>query len=97
MESYPVSGKIAGGEKARVTLRVCPVMPNDFKEIVHVLVGYFEPDPITITGKGYYGAILTNIPRIETKEFRTKLDEEFEKKKLERESQKKRMELMAKA
>lgn len=44
-------------------------MPNEFKEIIMVQVGYFEPEPITITGKGVYPSILMNIPRQEDLEF----------------------------
>jgi hydrocephalus-inducing protein len=48
---------------------MCPVCPNEFKEIVNVQVGYFEPEPITITGKGYYPAILLDVPRGENINF----------------------------
>lgn len=44
-------------------MKVCPLMPNEFKEIIMVQVGYFEPEPVTVTGKGVYPSILMNIPR----------------------------------
>ena len=61
-------------------------MPNEFKEIIMVQVGYFEPEPITITGKAYYPAILMNMPRKEDPVFQKKYQDEFDKKKLEREN-----------
>lgn len=72
-------------------------MPNDFKEVIQVQVGYFEPESITLTAKGFYPAVLLNVPRAENKEFRTRFDDEFEKKKNERETQIKRAQLLAKA
>jgi hydrocephalus-inducing protein len=65
-------------------------MPNEFKEIIMVQVGYFEPEPVTITGKGVYPSILMNIPRQEDTEFSKQLESEFEKKKQERENTLKR-------
>lgn len=44
-------------------MRVCPLMPNDFKEIIMVQVGYFEPEPVTVSGKGAYPSILLGLPR----------------------------------
>jgi len=76
---------------------MCPVMPNEFKEIVNVQVGYFEPEPITITGKGYYPAVLLDIPRGENPNFKERFEIDFKKKKLERENTLKRQQLMAKA
>lgn len=97
MECSPCIGKIIGGERQKINLRVCPVMPSEFKEVVMVQVGYFEPEPITITGKGFYPAILSNMPRVDIPEFKNSFDTEFEKKKNEREQQLKRQQLMAKA
>jgi len=90
VECSPCLGKIIGGEKQRIIVRVCPVMPNEFKEIIMVQVGYFEPEPVTITGKGFYPAILMNVPRVDIPEFRNVFDAEFEKKKNEREAMLKR-------
>lgn len=81
----------------KVTLKVCPVMPNDFKELVQIQVGYFEPDTITLTGKGFYPAIHVALDKLNTPEYKVKFDEEFEKKRNDRELQLKRAQLIAKA
>ena len=65
-------------------------MPNEFKEVIMVQVGYFEPEPLTITGKGYYPSILMSLPRQENPDFTHRFDKEFEKKKLDRENTLKR-------
>lgn len=54
VDAFPLSGRIAGGEKQKITVKVCAVMPSEFKEQILVQVGYFEPQVVTITGKGIY-------------------------------------------
>jgi hypothetical protein len=39
---------------------VSPALPAEFKEVILVSVGYYEPEPITIIGKGVYPSILIN-------------------------------------
>jgi hydrocephalus-inducing protein len=53
-----MSGKIGGGEKQKLTVKVSPVLPAEFKEVILVYIGYHEPEPITIIGKGVYPSIL---------------------------------------
>ena len=69
VECVPHQGMILGGEKLAIKVKVCPVVPNEFKEIILVQVGYFEPEPLTITGKGFYPAVLLNVPRVPVQEF----------------------------
>lgn len=86
VDCNPQFGRIIGGEKQKISVKICPVMPNEFKEIIQVQIGYFEPESITISAKGYYPAILVNLDRTEIPEYKAKYDEEFEKKKNEREA-----------
>lgn len=65
VEVLPLSGRIAGGEKQKLVVRVSPVIPSEFKEIILVSIGYYEPEPITVTGKGVYPSILINQPRLD--------------------------------
>lgn len=43
VDVQPLVGKILGGEKQRITVRVSPVIPAEFKETILVQIGYFEP------------------------------------------------------
>jgi len=43
-------------------------MPAEFKEVIQVQVGYFEPDSITITGKGFYPSMIVALDRVESPE-----------------------------
>lgn len=96
VDCIPLSGRIAGGEKHKITLKLCPIMPNEFKEIIQVQVGYFEPDQITVSGKGFYPSIIAPIDRLDPPAYKHKFEEEFEKKKNDRELQLKRAQLIAK-
>jgi hypothetical protein len=58
-------------------------------------VSYYEPEPILLVGKGFYPSVQWDIPREEVPEFKSKFDEEFEKKKIARENEIKRSQLMA--
>ena len=69
VEVQPMYGKVGGGEKQKLTIRVSPVLPAEFKEVVHVQIGYYEPEPITVIGKGIYPTILINQPRLENATF----------------------------
>lgn len=86
VDASPLTGRILGGEKQKITVKLCPVMPNEFKELIQIQVGYFEPDNITLTGRGFYPAILVNLDKIDPPEYKAKFDDEFEKKKHEREA-----------
>lgn len=79
LEVMPLTGKIVGGEKQRLTVRVCAVMPDAFKEQFTVQMGYFEPELIVVKGQGVYPSIVTNFPRIENPEFDKRLKEEVDK------------------
>ena len=41
-------GKISGGQKHKVTIRVCPTMPHDFEELFDIQMGYYDPETIKI-------------------------------------------------
>ncbi len=36
-------GKIPGGQKLKLTIKVCPTMPDPFEEQFDVQMGYFDP------------------------------------------------------
>ena len=36
VDCNPYYGKIVGGERCRILVRVCPVMPAEFKEVIMV-------------------------------------------------------------
>ena len=36
VECFPQSGRIAGGEKQKITIKICPIMPAEFKEIIQI-------------------------------------------------------------
>ena len=78
-------------------MRVSPVLPAEFKEVILVSIGYYEPEPITIIGKGVYPSILMNVLRTENTLFSSKFDLEIAKRKTEFEAQQKRAQLLIKA
>ncbi|CAD8206755.1 unnamed protein product [Paramecium octaurelia] len=96
VDVQPQNGKIAGGEKLRITVRVSPVIPAEFKEIILVQIGYYEPEPITIIGRGVYPSMVVQLPRSENPLFQQKFDVEIAKKKADLETQTKRAQLIAK-
>ncbi|EGR28756.1 hypothetical protein IMG5_169530, partial [Ichthyophthirius multifiliis] len=97
VECSSLQGRILGGEKQKISVRICPAMPSEFKEIIQVQIGYFEPENIVLTAKAFYSAILVNLDKHQTEQYIAKYQEEFEKKKNEREAQLKRAQLIAKA
>ena len=69
IDVQPMIGRILGQEKAKLTVKISPVLPAEFKEIILVSIGYFEPDPITIFGRGVYPSLVINMPRFENPMF----------------------------
>ena len=45
-----MQGKIAGGQKQKLTIKVCPTMPDLFEEQFDIQMGYFDPETIKIKG-----------------------------------------------
>jgi hydrocephalus-inducing protein len=43
IEIIPMQGKIAGGQKHKVTIKVCPTMPAAFEEAFDIQMGYYDP------------------------------------------------------
>lgn len=63
VEVIPKNGKINGNEKQKITVRICPGMPDVIKEQISVEIGYFEPEIIKIEGKGIQPALVSTLPR----------------------------------
>jgi len=53
-------GRILGSEKQKLVVRISPVLPSEFKEIILLQIGYFEPVPITVFGRGVYPSLVIN-------------------------------------
>lgn len=71
VEVIPKSGKINGNEKQKITIRICPGMPDTIKEQISVEIGYFEPEIIKIEGKGIQPSLVSTLPRILSDNFVT--------------------------
>jgi hydrocephalus-inducing protein len=69
-----LAGKISGGQKIKITIKVCPTMPEAFEECFDIQMGYYDPETITIKGKGVYPELLCQFPRIENGEFDDKVN-----------------------
>lgn len=69
-----------------MVVRVSPVLPAEFKEVILVSIGYFEPEPITIIGRGVYPSILINQPRAENPMFVSRFEQEMAKRKQDSET-----------
>lgn len=49
-----MQGKISGGQKHKITIKVCPTMPEVFEESFDIQMGYYDPETIVVRGKGVY-------------------------------------------
>jgi len=49
-------------------------MPEAFEECFDIQMGYYDPETITIKGKGVYPELLCQFPRIENGEFDDKVN-----------------------
>lgn len=74
-----MQGKIAGGQKHKVTIRTCPTMPEAFEETFDIQMGYYDPETIIVKGKGVYPALICQFPRLNSSEFESRLQDEIEK------------------
>ena len=54
LEIIPMQGKISGGQTHKITVRTCPTMPELFEETFDIQMGYYDPETITVKGKGVY-------------------------------------------
>ncbi|CCI45136.1 unnamed protein product [Albugo candida] len=63
IEIIPISGKIASGEKQRISVRVCPGVPEYFEEVIWIELAYFEPIAITVSGYGLFSTWSCTLPR----------------------------------
>lgn len=54
LEVIPMQGKISGGQKHKITIKVCPTMPEVFEESFDIQMGYYDPETIVVRGKGVY-------------------------------------------
>lgn len=64
-----MQGKISGGQRHKIIIRVCPTMPALFEETFDVQMGYYDPETITVKGRGVYPELLCQFPRLETPDF----------------------------
>jgi hypothetical protein len=54
LEIIPQQGKISGGQKQKITVKICPTMPEAFEELFDIQMGYYDPETIRVKGKGVY-------------------------------------------
>jgi len=54
LEVIPQQGKISGGQKQKITIKLCPTMPETFEELFDIQMGYYDPETIRVRGKGVY-------------------------------------------
>jgi hydrocephalus-inducing protein len=69
LDISPMIGKIAGGQKQKLTIKVCPTMPDLFEEQFDIQMGYFDPETIRIKGEGVYPSLVCQLPREEGNNF----------------------------
>ena len=65
IEIYPMSGKINGGDKQKLVIRLCPGIPDLIDEQFAIEIAHFEPEIIRIKGNGIYPAAVLQLPRLE--------------------------------
>lgn len=63
IEIMPSQGKVGAGEKAKITVKVTPGIPDTVEEIIQVEVAHFEPLLFRISAVGIYPALLFHLPR----------------------------------
>ena len=64
LDISPMNGKIAGGQKQRISIKVCPTMPEVFLETFEIQMGYYDPEVIKVSGSGVYPSLVCQFPRI---------------------------------
>lgn len=72
----PSQGKIAGGQKTKISINFCPGLPGDYLEMFKIQVAHFEAETITLRGYGLYPAIKFELPRVKTEELQRRLEED---------------------
>jgi hypothetical protein len=79
LDISPMNGKIAGGQKQRINVKICPTMPEAFLEVFELQMGYYDPEVIKVSGHGVYPSLVCQFPRIENSEIDAKLKEEVDR------------------
>lgn len=69
-------GKIAGNNRTKIVVNFCPALPGEYIESFKIQVAHFEAETITVRGYGLYPALKFELPRIQTDELKTKIDED---------------------
>jgi hypothetical protein len=61
----PTCGRVEGGEKVTVTVRVRPGAPEALDEVIEFFCAHFEPIEVVLRGEGTYHALGLSLPRVE--------------------------------
>eukprot|EP00939_MAST-03C_sp_MAST-3C-sp1_P000134 g134.t1 len=70
----PVSGRIFGNERARVTIRFCPILPERIQEKIVVQVAHFEPIELNVIGVGIYSSVVLSLPHDTSDDWESLID-----------------------
>ena len=69
-----MSGKVAAGEKFKITVKFFPGVPDNINEVFLVECGHFVAQRFTVKAIGIYPGCLLSFPRADNDEFMSRFD-----------------------
>ena len=80
LEVSPAQGKVAAAEKAKISMKITPGIPDYLEEVIQVEVAHHDPILLKLSAKGIYPALLFHLPRPEDPKHAEVLDKVREQK-----------------
>jgi Flagellar-associated PapD-like len=63
LEVAPAQGKVGASEKAKVSIKITPGIPDSLEEVIEVEIAHYDPILLRLTARGIYPALLFHLPR----------------------------------
>ena len=82
LEVTPAQGKIGATEKAKISMKITPGIPDYLEEVIQVEVAHYDPILLKLSARGIYPALLFHLPRPEDPKHAEALDRVREQKNL---------------
>ena len=65
LEVTPAQGKVGASEKAKVSMKITPGIPDYLEEVIQVEIAHYDPILLKLSAQGIYPALLFHLPRPE--------------------------------
>lgn len=63
LEVTPAQGKVGASEKAKISMKITPGVPDYLEEVIQVEIAHYDPILLKLNAKGIYPALLFHLPR----------------------------------